>query len=89
MFAIGEIRIERFTSFLNQRDLAMFESLPSANNEQPAPCGDLDIGNLESCDFRDAWACIAEERSQRKGQSVISPSSLFSTTSNRIPFGFG
>jgi hypothetical protein len=29
----------------------MFESLASTNNEQPAPCGDLHVGNLESSDF--------------------------------------
>src|SRR5216683_7073192 len=60
VFAVGEIGIERFACFLDERDLAMFESLATANDEQPTPCRDLDIGNLERSHFRDAGACIAE-----------------------------
>lgn len=67
MFAIGEIRIERVACFLDQRDLAMLESFASANNEQPAPCGDLRVGDLESCNLRDTRTCIAKEGCQSKG----------------------
>ncbi|MDQ2901950.1 MAG: hypothetical protein ABI456_25780 [Ktedonobacteraceae bacterium] len=49
LLAVGEIGIERFTGFLDQRDLAMFESLASTNDEQPAPCGDLHIRRLTDC----------------------------------------
>src|SRR5260221_6406895 len=51
VFAISEICIERFACFLDQRDLAMLESFPSANSEQPTPRRDLHIGDLERCDF--------------------------------------
>src|SRR5207248_10738007 len=55
-FAMLEVGIKRFAYFLDQRDLAMFEPLATANDEQPAPHGDLNIGDLEGCDFRHAWA---------------------------------
>lgn len=51
LLTMGEIRIERFACFLDQWDLAMLESLASADNQQPAPCGDLYIGELESRNF--------------------------------------
>ncbi len=59
MFTMGEIRLKRFACFLNERDLSMFKSFASADNEQPTPGRNLHIGNLEGCHFRDAWACIA------------------------------
>ena len=45
------VPVERVACFLDQWDLAMFKSLASTNNEQPAPCGDLHIRNLEGSDF--------------------------------------
>src|SRR6266567_8684956 len=84
-FAVGEIGIERFACFLDERDLAMFESLATANDEQPAPCRDLDIGNLERSHFRDAGACIAEEGSESQRQSVIAANALLCAAPYRVP----
>src|SRR5437868_7874140 len=36
-----------FACFLDKWDFAMFESLATANDEQPTPCRDLHIGKLE------------------------------------------
>jgi hypothetical protein len=54
MFAVVEIGIKRFACFLDERDLATFESLAMSNDGQTTLCRDLDIGNLEGRDFGDA-----------------------------------
>src|SRR5579885_1546074 len=38
VFAVVEIGIEWFAGFLDERDLAMFETLATSNDEQSAPC---------------------------------------------------
>ena len=38
VFAVFEIGIEWFACFLDEGDFAMFESLATANDEQPTPC---------------------------------------------------
>lgn len=82
-----EIGIQRFTHFLDERDLAMVESLATANDEQPTLCRDLNIGNLERSHFRDAGTCIAELSSQSQRQSVIAAHALLCTPPYRVPFG--
>jgi hypothetical protein len=62
--AVVEIGVEWFASFLDEGDLAMFESLPPSNDERTAPGSYLDVGDLEYCDLRDPWTCITEESSQ-------------------------
>ena len=87
VFAVVEINIEWFACFLDERDLTMFESLATSNDEQPAPGSDLDIGNLERSHFGDAWACIAEQGSESQGQSVIAANELLCTPPYRVPIG--
>ena len=45
--AVVEIGVEWFASFLDEGDLAMFESLPPSNDERTAPGSYLDVGDLE------------------------------------------
>src|SRR5439155_21442516 len=89
LFAVFEISIERFTCFLDQRDLAMLESFAPPNDEQTAPGRDLHVRNLEGCDLGDSWTRMAEQGGQRQGQSVITSSGSLCTSSNCILFRFG
>jgi hypothetical protein len=53
VFAMGEIGIEWFTRFLDQRDLTMLEPFATLNNEQAAPGSYLHVGDLQSGNLRD------------------------------------
>jgi hypothetical protein len=50
---MGEIGIEWFTRFLDQRDLTMLEPFATLNNEQAAPGSYLHVGDLQSGNLRD------------------------------------